>query len=41
MIVVFFSLFKCLKTAENCCFLGRNPSTNISYAGSQSFKTGK
>ena len=24
------------KATKNCCFLGRNPSTNISYAGSQS-----
>jgi len=26
------------KATENCCFLGQNRSTNISYAGSQSVK---
>jgi len=25
-----------VKATKNCCFLGRNLSTNISYAGSQS-----
>jgi len=29
------------KATKNCCFLGRNPSTNISYAGSQSVKFGQ
>jgi len=27
------------KATENCCFLGRNQSMNISYAGSQSVKS--